>query len=100
MTIGERNLLNMTMHLSNAINNNNKSMKTLKFNLNKFKWSSSLIPVPALLLPPLSCIRASSTSANNNKNAKILNPFFVTGFSDGESCFYTKITKRKGYFTG
>jgi hypothetical protein len=33
-------------------------------------------------------------------NLQNLNPFFVTGFADGESCFSVKMIKRNKYKTG
>ena len=36
----------------------------------------------------------------NNINLVLLNPFFVTGFSDGESCFHLAIGKNSKYKNG
>lgn len=43
--------------------------------------------------------KKSAIMINNLQNLT-LNPNFVTGFSDAESCFYIKIKKNKSYSTG
>ncbi len=35
-----------------------------------------------------------------NKNSPILNPYYVTGFSDGESCFHVSVGKSSKYKSG
>jgi hypothetical protein len=45
---------------------------------------------------------SSLTSPNNSVNINVegLNPFFVTGFCDAESCFFLSFFKDKGRKTG
>jgi hypothetical protein len=72
--------------------------------VNSIHESKALIVRPSYTtgLIPLSCIRVSSTKANENgiEKGSTLDPFFVTGFADGESSFYVKITKHNRYSTG
>ena len=44
-------------------------------------------------------LRSSSTFANNKESVNLLlNPFYVTGFSDAESSFILSVFKRGGDF--
>lgn len=50
------------------------------------------------------CIPGLLPSSSNNDNLPLspgkLNPYFVTGFADGESSFVVSIHRRKGHKTG
>jgi hypothetical protein len=52
-----------------------------------------------ILSKQINRIRFYSTTVNNTQELN-MNPWFVTGFSDGESCFMVKIKKNKNYLTG
>jgi len=48
----------------------------------------------------MSIVPILSYSNADTMKYEILDPNFVTGFSDAESCFYIKIKKNKSYSTG
>src|SRR6202044_4218015 len=72
----------------------NYQVKNPSKQLNK-SFYSKIIPLPAVTRG-----EGSLLGGGVNETKEILNPYFITGFTDAEGCFCTSIYKDEKYKTG